>query len=221
MYDRTINQQELTFEASGGLINSSLVLQDRETDSYWPIMRGDAVAGALEGTQLRELATNKKMKWKDWRRKHPDTLVLSVAGREDAEAQYEKYFQSEEGFRGSQAEDQRLKTKQAIFAFRWQGNSYAAPFPSFAGGKSWDIGGDQVFLYRDTDAQLHASTIAFVATEKFVEERNLWRSASSGCTFNTAIQLFEGSDSCPQELTGFDTFWYNWSLNNPDTKLLQ
>ena len=221
MYDRTIKEQELTFEASGGLINSSLVLQDRETDSYWPIMRGDAVAGSFKGTQLRELATNKKMKWKDWRGKHPDTLVLSVAGQEDAEVGYEKYFQSEEGFRGSRADDQRLETKQSIFAFRWHGDSYAAPFSSFFGGKSWAIGGDHVFLYREAGAHLHASTMAFVAPEEFVGEDKLWRSPSSGCIFNTGKQLFEGSGDCPEALTGFDTFWYNWSLNNPDTELLQ
>ena len=219
MYDRNVNDQELTFEASGGLINSSLVLQDRETDSYWPIMRGDAVAGELEGTRLKELAINKKVKWKDWKRKHPDTLVLSVNGREDDEPGYEKYFQSPEGFRGSQASDDRLQTKQSIFAFRWEGDSYAAPFSSFTGGKSWKIAGAQVFLFRPADADLHASTAAFQTSAAFTEQEGGW--AASNCVFNTESQVFEGPGECPQELIGFDTFWYNWSLNNPGTRLLE
>jgi hypothetical protein len=221
VYDRNVNNQELTFEASGGLINSSLVLQDRETDSYWPIMRGDAVEGALKGTQLRELAINKKMKWKDWRRKHPDTLVLSVSGREDAAPGYEQYFQSSEGFRGSHAQDARLDTKQSIFAFRWRGDSYAAAFSSFAGGSTWNLGGQHVFLFRDHAAHLHASTAAYVATSAFVEENGAWQATGADCAFNPQTQAFEGSGGCPEMLPGFDTFWYNWSLNNPNTELLE
>jgi hypothetical protein len=219
VYDRKVNDRELTFEASGGLINSSLVLQDRETDSYWPIMRGDAVAGKLEGTQLKELAINKKVKWKDWRREHPSTLVLSVDGREDDEAGYEKYFQSTDGFRGTQASDQRLPTKQAIFAFRWQGKSFAVPFSDFTGGNSWSIAGTQVFLFRAADAGLHASSVAFQTTDKLSLQNEGWHTAN--CVFNVQKEVFEGVGSCPQALPGFDTFWYNWSLNNPDTAVLR
>jgi len=219
VYDRNIDNRELTFEASGGLINSSLVLQDRETDSYWPIMRGDAVAGELKGTQLKELAVNKKMKWKDWKRKHPDTLVLSVDGREDDEAGYEKYFQSDEGFRGTQASDQRLATKQAIFAFRWQGKTYAVAFSEFTGGHSWTLDDTEVFLFRAEDAGLHTSTMAFQTVDKLSLLEGSWSTTS--CVFNPQSEVFEGAGTCPQALPGFDTFWYNWSLNNPATIVLQ
>jgi hypothetical protein len=220
VYDRTINKKELTFEASGGLINASLVMQDRETDSYWPIMRGSAVEGDLKGTELKELAINKKMKWKDWRRKHPDTLVLSVAGKEDDEPVYEKYFESDDGFRDTRASDTRLASKQPIFAFRWQGKSYAVPYQTLENGRSWALDQSQVFLYRAAGAQLHDSTSAFLAENPFAKENNEWNSTGNNCVFNADLLEFQGDQKCPQNLSGFDTFWYNWSLNNPDTQIL-
>jgi len=33
--------------------------------------------------------------------------------------------------------------------------------------------------------------------------------------------LKETRQPCPQRFEGFDIFWYNWSLNNPETKLLK
>ncbi len=133
MYSRRYDGQLLTFEASGGLINSSLVMQDRETNSYWAIMKGEAIAGLKKGTELAELPLGKKMKWKRWKRKHPDTLVLSVNGTEDGQ----------------------------------------------------------------------------------------WVDISSGCRFDPDEEVFDGdTESCPKAFKGFDTFWYNWSLNNPSTELL-
>ena len=78
MYDRNYDGKTLSFEPSGGLMNASLVMQDRETDTFWSIMSGKAEAGALDGTALIELPVSEKMSWAEWRARHPDTLVLSV-----------------------------------------------------------------------------------------------------------------------------------------------
>jgi len=146
VYDRQYDKQTLTFEASGGLINSSLVMQDRETDTYWPIMRGVGAEGQLKGVRLKELAINKKMKWKKWRRKHPDTLVLSVNGHEDQPETYRNYFSSSQGFRGAQAKDDRLKTKDSVFVFRLREKEFAIPHDGLVGGKTFQIGNQQIFL---------------------------------------------------------------------------
>jgi hypothetical protein len=221
VYDRTIDNQELTFEPSGGLINSSLVMQDRETDSYWPIMRGSAAAGSLKGTELNELAVNRKMKWKDWKRRHPDTLVLSVNGKEDDKAAYDTYFKSRQGFRGARAIDKRLQTKDSVFVFRIKRDSYAVYLKNLGNGKTWSVSGKQVFLYRHPSAKLHDSTLAFVSKGNSIVSRDgNWIDESSGCSFDPTAGEFRGGRKCPAALAGFDTFWYNWSLNNPDTQLL-
>jgi hypothetical protein len=207
VYDRQYGDRELTFEASGGLIKSSLVMQDQETDSYWAIMRGESLHGELQGTPLREIAQNRKMIWGEWKARHPDTLVLSVDGKEDSEEVYDAYFMSEEGFRGSLAEDTRLPTKAPIFAFRLAGKPHAVAYATIVGGRSFESGGERLFLYRDPSDGLHDSSRAFIGD-------------LNGCEFDASAEEFRG-ESCPQPLPGFDTFWYNWSLNNPDTALLE
>ena len=104
MYGREYNGNVLNFEASGGLIHASLVMQDQETDTYWSLMKGRAIGGRLKGTELEELAVGKKARWKDWVEEHPDTLVLSVAGNEDLPFNpYSDYLESSKTFGGQEA----------------------------------------------------------------------------------------------------------------------
>jgi hypothetical protein len=65
-----------TFGVSGKLINSNLVMYDRDTESWWPQMLGTAIRGDHEGSSLRESAVV-WTRWERWRRAHPDTEVLS------------------------------------------------------------------------------------------------------------------------------------------------
>jgi len=218
VYDRRIAGRELTFEASGGLVNGTLVLQDRETDSYWPIMQGKSFHGELAGTKMREMAINDKVTWKQWRQRHPDTLVLSVNGLEDKPKGYEKYFASAKGFRGLKASDKRLATKEPIFAFRLAESAYAVRLSEVEGGGMFDLPQGQIFLYRSRNADLFESTVAYIG-EGIHSNGAGWASAGSACHFDTDTKSFVGQ-SCPQRVSGFDTFWYSWSLNNPDTQLL-
>ena len=82
MYGREYGGLTLSFEASGALKESSLVMRDLETDSWWSIMTGDAIGGELEGTRLEELPVGEKVRWEEWRRRHPDTLVLTLRDME-------------------------------------------------------------------------------------------------------------------------------------------
>ena len=218
MYDRNVLDRELTFEASGGLVNGTLVLQDRETDSYWPIMHGRSFHGALQGTPLRELTVNDKVRWRDWRARHPDTRVLSVGGVEDQEPRYDKYFASPEGFRGLVAHDDRLATKQPIFAFRLDGQPYAARYEDFIGGRVFRVGGVGVFLYRADGVDLRDASAAYLSPHYATPATGI-PGPVAGCRFDAQGKRYEGAD-CPARIAGFDTFWYSWSLNNPDTRLL-
>lgn len=204
-------------------MHSSLVLQDRETDTYWAIMTGEAIAGELKGNKLKELPVSAKVQWKDWLNQHPNTFVLSVNGREDVPFNpYMDYFSSKQGFRSASAKDKRLRTKDPIFAFHFEDQEYAVPYKTIEGGKTVDLGKVKLFLYRPKGAAIFYSTIAYKTTGTgFKQEKGNWIAIDSGCTFNTENGSFEsGQKPCPERFHGFDTFWYNWSLTNPDTKLL-
>ena len=222
MYDRTYQGRELQFEASGGLAFASLVMQDKQTDSYWALMLGESVGGELEGTPLRELPIGEKAQWKDWRTAYPHTRVLSIAGVEHVPVNpYADYFQSQQGFRSTQASDSRLPTKEPIFAFRIDDQAFAVPYSRIAGGRSYSIGKRTLFLYRSPQDALFASTHAFVSTQQegYVQEGGVWHEEPGGATFDPDSGVFS-HPARSRPLSGFDTFWYNWSLTNPGTRVL-
>jgi len=65
-----------TLGVSGRLINSNLVMYDRDTGSLWPQIIATAIAGELKGQRLDEIDVAWTT-WGEWRHRHPDTRVLS------------------------------------------------------------------------------------------------------------------------------------------------
>ena len=61
------------------------------------------------------------------------------------------------------------------------------------------------------------STYAFISTSGFEHRNGVWVEKGSGARFDKTSGEFSGVES----LGGFDTFWYNFSLNNPETLLLE
>lgn len=222
MYSREYDGLELNFEPSGGLVNSSLVMQDKQTDSYWSIMTGGSTAGQFKGTQLVEMPVTERVQWKQWRERHPDTLALSIDGHEHAGDGYSEsgYWTSPDGFRGQRATDTRLQTKASIYAFELDGAKYAVPHTSFAGGHVFDLSdGTHLFLHRASGAALFSGTAAYNSAAGFERVGDSWVETATGAKFDAATGTFSSADLQP--FSGFDTFWYNWSLNNPGTKLLE
>ena len=191
MYGRDYEGQTVNFEASGGLVHSSLVMQDKETDTYWSIMKGVALAGELEGTELVELPFGEKIQWRHWKARHPDTLVLSVEGREDGVDAYADYFRDSRGFRGEQASDDRLETKEPIFAFHYDGAPYAARQKHIENGAVFELeDGSFVFLYRRKGSSMFQSTRAFHSRAGFTAEGNDdWVETGTGARFEASSRL--------------------------------
>jgi len=75
-YDRRLDARVLDFGTSGKLYDSALVMYDRQTQSLWSHFIGQAVAGVLTGQTLHTIPMA-TVAWGDWRRAHPQGLVLS------------------------------------------------------------------------------------------------------------------------------------------------
>jgi hypothetical protein len=220
VYDRTVKGRELHFEPSGVLMYGSIVMQDRETDSFWPLLQGGASYGSLKGTSLPVLPVSSKRLWKDWVREHPDTLVLSVGGQQALDKNpMEAYLSSSYGFQGLQAADPRLATKEPVFGFELSGKRYAVAARDAQGGRVFPVGTRSVLLYRPPEAALNVDTRAFVSEAGFAREGGAWVEKESGARFDPAAPPAANSGLVP--VRGFDTFWYVWSLNHPDTDLLR
>ena len=209
-------------------MNAALVMRDRETDSWWSIMTGDAMGGPMEGTPLTELPTGRKMTWGEWKALYPHTKILSVNGREhDVFDPYERYFSAAEGFRGTSTPDGRLPDKEAVFVFKLDSLPYAVSHSTIEGGKVFEIGGREVFLYRSPGDPVYASTAAYISSvtggSRFVEESGRWKDRATGIFFSRRTEFASENrtaDTAPEALGGFDTFWYIWSSTHENVYLL-
>jgi hypothetical protein len=196
------------------------VVQDKETDTFWPVILGKAAVGALKGTPMKPIPASVKTQWKDWRRDHPDTVVWSYGGDEHIErSPYQSYIDSPFGHKGIAAKDARLETKAPIYAFEHDGRYYAVPFPAFVGGRAFTVGGRSIFLFRPPDVAVYYSTRAYWSSVGFAQKDGAWVDGATGARFDQEKGDFVGK-SRPPALSGFDTFWYMWSLTHPDTEVV-
>jgi hypothetical protein len=67
----------LTFAVSGMLWNRSLVMIDRETESLWSHLLGEAMQGPLKGSVLTQHVGILSFAHA-WRQFHPDSRLLSA-----------------------------------------------------------------------------------------------------------------------------------------------
>ncbi len=212
VYGRSVEGRELNFEASGALMSATLVMRDRETDSWWSIMTSDAIGGALDGTDLEELPFGEKTTWGEWKLRYPGTTILSVAGKEhEANNPYDNYFTSEGTFRGLEIDDDRLPPKEHIFSFWLAGKPWAVTHRAIEGGNLYDAAGHKLLFHRRPGASFYASSDAWMVDASL---------AASASPAELAMRLREGTVDGAERLNGFDTFWYSWVGVNEGSELL-
>ncbi len=76
-FSANVGGETHSFGVSGLLYNSDVLLYDRETESLWSQIMRKAISGKMKGTSLGQLALT-HTSWRDWRERHPNTLVLST-----------------------------------------------------------------------------------------------------------------------------------------------
>ncbi|MBI4165211.1 MAG: DUF3179 domain-containing protein [Acidobacteria bacterium] len=76
LYDPVVDGQRLTFGVTGLLYKRNAIFYDHETMSLWSQLLSESVAGPMAGTPLPVLPMTDTT-WGEWRRVHPNTLVLS------------------------------------------------------------------------------------------------------------------------------------------------
>lgn len=131
MYAREVQGRTHTFGVSGKLIMNGLVMYDRETETLWSQILGEAVQGPLAGVKLEALPAM-MTSWGQWRELHADTLVLDKRGGYRHEP-YAAYFGgSDRGVIGSSRDDRRLPPKELVVGVRGESGAVAYPFPTLA-----------------------------------------------------------------------------------------
>ncbi len=230
MYTRTVNGEELTFGTSGKLFRDALVMYDRQTGSLWTQVDGSVLRGELEGAQLQPIPAVQTT-WAEWRRLHPDTLVL----KQDDDVRgtpYADYFRdpNQMGIAGTQNPDDRLPGKALVITLREAGDSLAVPLEALerTGFYQTRIADIPVLITysnstpRVFDRRVHNRTLDFELHRRGGELILRDRQTQTRWSALTGAAL-EGSLAGQQlpPVPHMVNFWFAWVAYNPSTRLEQ
>ena len=133
-YDRRVGERVLDFGTSGALLNSSLVMYDRQTESLWSHYTGQAVIGHLTGTEL-DLIPVQTVSFETFLSSHPDGQVLSLDTghfRQYGQNPYEFYDSNNRPFLFGGPFDERLDPITRVVALRDGGEGAVIPYDVLA-----------------------------------------------------------------------------------------
>jgi hypothetical protein len=242
-----MNGKTLTFGTSGKLYHSNLVMYDRQTNSFWPQVLGEAVVGPLTGTKLDFVATQ-ILSWQDWRNEHPDGLVLSQKtgfARDYGVNPYGGYDSSGFPFLFDGEPDDRLHPLARVLGIAAGGDLVAFPYLTLedlaVGGRAAvnaTVGGEPVVIL------WQAGTVSAVDDQQIPESRDVGAVGGFGRRLGGHTLSFTATASgFVDEQTGslwsisgravsgplsgkvlppvvaIDSFWFDWASFHPNTRI--
>jgi hypothetical protein len=136
-YDRRIRGGEVRLGVSGLLRYSDLVMFDRQTESLWQQLTGEAIAGEMTGLRL-EPVPSLLISWADFKAAFPQGDVMSRETgyeRDYGANPYPAYDSSPRPFLFTGEPDARLPALQRVLAIEAGGTAAAIPFDRLARDK--------------------------------------------------------------------------------------
>ena len=156
-FDSRVDGRVLSFGVSGLLYNSDVLLYDRQTQSLWSQLLGQAISGPMKGRRLTMLALTQTT-WADWRKSHPTTQILSTntgKTRPYARDAYPGYESSQEIIFPVEFRSSGYHPKERVLGVKIGTQTKAYPFVELgktAGVVSDQIGGTPVTIRFDRAA---------------------------------------------------------------------
>ena len=231
MYDREIDGKEFTFGVSGKLIMNVLVMYDRQTETLWSQLLGEAVEGPLRGIKL-DFVESLQTTWAEWKALYPDTLALqkSYKGNFDGYSSY--YAGDVAGVIGETHRDDRLNTKQFVVGVAIADAAKAYPFGQL---------NDEPVINDELDGQpllvvFDATSATGVVFERKVDERVLTFKLENPGGLSEARLMDEETGTLWDAFSGAalegplagaqlervkstSSFWFGWKDFYPETEV--
>lgn len=191
-FDAVVDGNPLEFGVSGLLYNSDVLLYDRQTESLWSQLEYKAISGPMVGKELTVLPTANTT-WKNWRQKHPETLVLSENTgfkRDYSRDPYPGYEASSTLFFPISSQNEEFHPKEMVIGITIDGTSKAYPFSELekTGKKS----------IKD---QFKGKTLEI--------------------KYDSESKSAEILDAKGNILPAITNFWFAWFAFNPDTEIFK
>jgi hypothetical protein len=159
VYDRVIEGNETSFGVSGALIESNMVMYDRNTESMWQQTTGESLAGAHLGSFLPRV-NFQLLSVQDIKNKHPTAQILSNDTgyqRDYSRNPYSGYEESEEFIFSPSKKDIRYPQKQIFVAYKLDQTNFATPWLHLENNKSYSLihhGKEITLSKRDNELQI-------------------------------------------------------------------
>lgn len=224
----------LTFGTSGKLVNSNLLMYDRQTDSQWPQILGVAIDGKSKGIVLEEIPLA-WTHWSQWRRQHRNSLVLSTDtgyfrsyGR-DPYGSYDQsgtYYDSGGPLFPVMAKDDRLSPKEVVVGTKANGRQMATHKQTLRVKNliNMSIGGLPLVAFYDRDLDVARVFIRQVngKATNFNSKKGRIVDELTESVWTAQGRSVEGKMSGAQlkQQTAYDVMWFAWYAFFPETEVL-
>ncbi len=155
VYDRRVNGETLTFGVSGFLLESNMIMFDRENEAIWQQSTGKVLAGRDLSTELA-LAPFQLLSMGEVKKKYPKAKVLSEDTghyRSYDQNPYSGYDDSEDYIFSPSKVDKRYPSKKIFVVFRYENKVIGVPYLELIDGKKFttSVNEKNVNLKREGD----------------------------------------------------------------------
>ncbi|HEX6197271.1 MAG TPA: DUF3179 domain-containing (seleno)protein [Jiangellaceae bacterium] len=244
-FDRRVGDRVLDFGTSGRLHASNLVMYDRQTESLWPQLTGEAAVGVMTGTQLDFIPIS-PVGWADFREAHPDGWVLSRDTGHSRDYGANPYAgldtdPNRDPAFGSTEDDDRLPPMERVIGVHGQDESVTIVRSDLAeaGVLTETLDGEPLVAFH-ADGQASAleagsvsggSDIGTVAVFDptvegeeltFSKDGDMFTDEQTGSTWDIFGRAVDGplEGERLDERPFIDTFWLTWLPADPDTRII-
>lgn len=129
-FSSTVRGKALSFGVSGLLLNSDVLFYDRDSESLWSQIHGEAISGPYAGEKIQQLYLE-HLTWSEWVEKAPNTKVLSEQQgftRDYRKDPYRGYENSKQlFFKVARKIPREFHTKERVLGVVINGRSKAYP----------------------------------------------------------------------------------------------
>jgi hypothetical protein len=243
-FERRAGGRVLSFGTSGRLYADNLVMYDRQTESLWPQLTGQAALGVLTGTALRAIPMG-IVAWRDFRAAHPDAWVLTRDTGHDRPYGRNPYAGYDDPSGDVLFElpsmDARLPVKERVVGVARGRDAVAVVRSAIArtGVLEVTVEGKELMMWHrpgqasalDDERIVRGRDVGTVAVLDpvvdgrrlhFVAAGNGFRDRETGSQWNVLGQAttgpLKGQRLAPHQ--HLDTFWFAWEAFHPETRVI-
>lgn len=244
-FSRVVDGETREFGVSGALRRNDLIMYDRETETLWQQITGEAIVGDPAGSQL-DFLTSQIVSWADFRDSFPEGTVLNRdTGRAAnyGENPYPLYDAPGSGtiFRLDEFEDGRLDAKERVLAVDLGDDPIAFPFTALSelvvleaesAGQTvvafWQPGAvsplDESFIIAGRNIGAAGAFLPLIdgAPAAFEVRDGSIVDTGTGSEWNVLGRAIDGPLAGTQleAVVSANHFWFAWAVFEPDTRVI-